>query len=251
MAQTETIKKREITGGILTENTLGRPGITGGSLNFNNKEPSTVRQIVTKATVSSSPKPIAGEGGTTLEAEALLNILPDNKLAVMAKKDPDAFGILYQRHVRTIYSYVRARTGSTEDAEDITARTFYQALFNMPRYQAEGAPFGAWLFRIAHNLIANFHRDNSRRPLVPLDGHSDKSDGSSPVDQALDKEERQELRDVIALQNIDRQYLLQLKFVEELSNEAIAQKMGRTQGAVKALLHRTVVDIRDDLTRKK
>ncbi len=174
---------------------------------------------------------------------------PDEILAELAKKDPDAFGILYQRHVRTIYSYIYCRTGSTQDAEDLTARTFYQALANVHRYRVGSSPFAAWLFRIAHNLVANWHRDNSRRRSVPLDGTAEKDAGNDPTATAIEAEQVAELRRAIASLPTDRQQLLLLKFVEELPNAVIARQMGRTEGAVKALLHRTVVALRDELSR--
>lgn len=174
---------------------------------------------------------------------------PDEILVELAKKDPDAFGILYQRHVRTIYSYIYCRTGNVQDAEDLTARTFYQALANVHRYRVGNSPFAAWLFRIAHNLVANWHRDNSRRRSVQLEGALDRDVEHDPTAAVMEAEEGKELRRVIAGLPADRQLLLVLKFVEELPNAAIARCMGRTEGAVKALLHRTVVALRDDLSR--
>lgn len=174
---------------------------------------------------------------------------PDEILAELAKKDPDAFGILYQRHVRTIYGYIYCRMGNVHDTEDLTARTFYQALANVHRYRVGSSPFAAWLFRIAHNLVANWHRDNSRRRLVPLEGALDRDVEHDPTGVAIEAEESAELRRAIANLPADRQQLLVLKFVQELPNAVIAGHMGRTEGAIKALLHRTVVALRDELTR--
>ena len=86
-----------------------------------------------------------------------------------AKSDPEAFGRLYEVYVDRIYNYVYHRVGNTHDAEDLTSRTFYRALSHLQSYQDKGIPFSAWLYRIAHNLIANFHRDRNRRPVVTLD----------------------------------------------------------------------------------
>jgi len=179
----------------------------------------------------------------------VINSEPDEILAELAKKDPDAFGILYQRHVRTIYSYIYCRTGNVHDAEDLTARTFYQALANVHRYRVGTSPFAAWLFRIAHNLVANWYRDNSRRRWVQLEGALDRDVEHDPTAGTIEAEEGAALRRVIANLPADRQQLLVLKFVEELPNAVIAGYMGRTEGAVKALLHRTVVALRGELTR--
>jgi RNA polymerase sigma-70 factor (ECF subfamily) len=176
----------------------------------------------------------------------------DEELAERAKVDREAFGILYERHLRRIYNYVYYRTGSAADAEDLTARTFYQALANLQRYRVQGVPFSAWLFRIAHNLVANWHRDSGRHRASSLDGLLDLADsGDEPHEVAESLEEQAELRRVLARLPADRQQLLILKFVEQLPNAEIAQVMGRTEGAVKALLHRTVESLKSQLVADK
>jgi len=82
--------------------------------------------------------------------------LAEDRLIELAKGDAEAFGELYQRHVDRIYNYVFYRTGNVADAEDLTARTFHQALGSIHRYVDQGVPFAAWLYRIAHNLVANY-----------------------------------------------------------------------------------------------
>jgi RNA polymerase sigma-70 factor, ECF subfamily len=185
----------------------------------------------------------------TTDVRALAD-LPDDELAERAKTESDAFGVLYDRHVKRIYNYVYYRIGRSQEAEDLTERVFMQALENLPRYEFRGAPFSAWLFRIAHNLVANWHRDTGRHPTSSVDelGHWEDRRADPPGD-ALGTEERQELREAIGRLPADRQQLLVMKFVEERSNNDIAREMRRTEGAVKALLHRTLVALRQDLTR--
>jgi RNA polymerase sigma-70 factor (ECF subfamily) len=180
----------------------------------------------------------------------VVNGEPDEVLAVRARTDREAFGILYERHVRRIYNYVYYRTGSVADAEDLTARTFFQALSNLHRYQVQGVPFSAWLFRIAHNLVANWHRDTGRHHATSTDGIVEvAANGDGPHDSAESAEERRELHKVIRRLPPDRQQLLILKYVEQMSTEEIALVMGKTEGAVKALLHRTIERLRDELSR--
>jgi RNA polymerase sigma-70 factor (ECF subfamily) len=184
-------------------------------------------------------------------ADELAN-LTDDDLAERAKSSSDAFGVLYDRHLRRIYNYVYYRIGQKAEAEDLTERVFMQALENLPRYQHRGAPFSAWLFRIAHNLVANWHRDTGRHPRAPLEEAGERQDHrADPFGDALSSEEQRELREAVHRLPADRQMLLQMKFVEERSNLDIAQHMGRTEGAVKALLHRTLVALRSELTARE
>jgi RNA polymerase sigma-70 factor (ECF subfamily) len=169
-------------------------------------------------------------------------------LVARAGTDADAFGVLYERHVRRIYNYIYYRTGNHHDAEDLTARVFQRALRHVGKFEDKGVPFSAWLYRIAHNLVANWHRDRSRRPTVPLeDNLLPTGGGPHPEAVAVATEEQWLLMEAVRRLPEDRQQLLILKFVERLSNAEIGVIMGRTEGAIKSLYHRTLNTLRDDL----
>jgi RNA polymerase sigma-70 factor (ECF subfamily) len=177
----------------------------------------------------------------------------EDELALIeqAKSDPEAFGLLYERYVDRIYNYVYYRTGNHHDAEDLTARVFHQALVHIPRYVQRGAPFSSWLYRIAHNLVANWHRDRSRRQIISLDRLASvgrEEDG--PFEKAHQGERRDLLLTAIRRLPADRQELLILKYVERKSNARIGQIMGRSEGAVKSLYHRTLVALRQELANR-
>jgi RNA polymerase sigma-70 factor (ECF subfamily) len=167
-----------------------------------------------------------------------------------AKTDPEAFGLLYEQYVDRIYNYVYYRTGNHHDAEDLTAKVFIQALNHIPRYVHRGAPFSSWLYRIAHNLVANWHRDHSRRQVVSLDRLAlvGQQGADGPFQQIAQGERREALLAAIRCLPADRQQLLILKFVERLPNASIGEIMGRTEGAIKSLYHRTLLALRQELT---
>jgi RNA polymerase sigma-70 factor (ECF subfamily) len=179
--------------------------------------------------------------------------LPDQEvLDYAAKGDNEAFGELYDRYVDRIYNYIYYRTGNTHDAEDLTARVFYRAMKHIGNYQDRGLPLSAWLYRIAHNLVANWHRDNSRRKEISLDDGINvlKQKGPHP-ETALEKnEEQNELLSILRQLPAERQQLIVLKFVEHLPNVEIGRIMGRTEGAIKSLYHRTLISLRDEYNNK-
>lgn len=174
----------------------------------------------------------------------------DDHLALTraSQGDSEAFGIIYERYVGRIYNYIYYRTGDVSDAEDLTARVFYLAMRHIGNYHDRGLPFSAWLYRIAHNLLANWHRDNSRFREVPLDDVviGSKIGNQHPEIELLRTEEREKLLKIIRYLPPDRQQLLILKFVEHLSNAEIGLVMGRTEGAIKSLYHRTLLTLRDE-----
>ncbi|NPA30574.1 MAG: sigma-70 family RNA polymerase sigma factor [Chloroflexi bacterium] len=177
--------------------------------------------------------------------------LPDEQILARAiQGDREAFGELYRRYVQRIYNYIYYRVGNPHDAEDLTARVFYRVLRNIHRYEDRGLPFSAYLYRIAHNVVANWHRDNQRRAEIPLDAlWSLQDDSPAPEVTLLRNEEYERLLTVIRRLPPDRQQLLILKFVERLSNAEIGQIMGRTEGAIKSLYHRTLLALRRELER--
>ena len=175
----------------------------------------------------------------------------DSILIAKAKKDPEAFGALYERYVARIYRYIYYRTGNQEDAQDLTSRTFYRALRKMPQYVDRGVPFTAWLYRIAHNVVANWLRDQSRKPVVALDSVVVMSAKAEDPDFLAEVgEERERILAAVSKLQEDRQELLTLKFLGELSNAEIGTVMGRSEGAVKSLYHRTLVALREELVRE-
>ena len=180
--------------------------------------------------------------------EALSNSEDEVKLVKRAKTDPAAFGVLYERYVGKIYNYVYYRTGDYHEAEDLTARTFQRAMTHIVQYSERGVPFSAWLYRIAHNLVANWHRDRSRRPVSSLDdvvlpGLSHER----PESVAESNQDRERLLAAIRRLPPERQQLLILKFVERMSNAEVGRVMGRSEGAVKSLYFRTLISLRDEL----
>ena len=164
--------------------------------------------------------------------------------------DTEAFSFIYERYVSRIYSYIFYRIGSEADAEDITSRVFYRAFGHIGNYVDKGVPFSAWLYRIAHNLIANWHRDSHRRKEVPLEDQMELPARADHPERALEKSQEMELllRGIRRL-SPERQQLLILKFVEDYSNAEIGEIMGKSEGAIKSLYHRALIALREEMTK--
>jgi RNA polymerase sigma-70 factor (ECF subfamily) len=177
-----------------------------------------------------------------------LSIDPEESALIeRAKTDSETFGQLYERYYDRIYNYVYYRTGNADDAEDLTARIFERAMNHIGRYEDKGVPFSAWLYRIAHNLVANFHRDRSRRRIIALDDIAQWHVGEEDPEFATQIiEDKEALLKAIRRLPADRQELLILKFVERLPNAEIGDIMGRSEGAIKSLYHRTLLSLRDE-----
>jgi RNA polymerase sigma-70 factor (ECF subfamily) len=152
-----------------------------------------------------------------------------------------------------VYRYLRSRTSTAADAEELTSRTFLNALAHLDSYRGgrrgSGDPFGAWLMAIAHNLLANWYRERGRRPpTAPLDDAlAVPTEGPDPQSSVEMSEQVRRVRGAVRALAPDRQELLALKYVQGLTNADIARRMGRSEGAVKALHHRTLRQLQEVL----
>jgi RNA polymerase sigma-70 factor, ECF subfamily len=175
----------------------------------------------------------------------------EGALVAAAKRDPREFGPLYELYVDRIYRFAYRRVGTHHEAEDITAQTFQQALQALPAYEWRGLPFGAWLFRIAGNIINRRGRTSGREVAVEdvtvFSGYEETDD--DPADLAWRSEEAGELAEKIKQLPPDQQRVLVLKFSHGMKNREIGDLMGRSEGAIKQLVHRALVSLRATMER--
>ena len=177
--------------------------------------------------------------------------LPGNNeselISLATNGNADAFGALYDKYIDQIYNYIYYRTSNSKDAEDLCSRVFIRALHHIERYEDRGYPFSAWLYRIAHNLVINWYRDREKAEEISLSDHYPPPRMEGSVEDRIEKEdETNALLKVIEHLPEDRKELLILKHVEGLTNTEIGQIMDRTEGAIKALYHRTLESLRDE-----
>jgi RNA polymerase sigma-70 factor (ECF subfamily) len=165
----------------------------------------------------------------------------DEELSNLACEEPEAFSELYHRHVESVYRYHLARTGSVQDAEDLTAQTFLSALENLHTYH-KNSPFINWLFGIASHKSADFYRHLKKNQSFETDPGLDEI--TTNFEGTIDHDLR--IDDIThALQSVisDRREALMLRLFAGLSAREIGQMMGKSEMAVKMLVHRGLKDL--------
>ena len=176
---------------------------------------------------------------------SIQDVSDEEALKRASQGDREAFGLIYDRYITRIYNYIYYRTGNQHDAEDLTSRVFTRAMKHITNYQDRGVPFSAWLYRIAHNLVANWHRDKSRKQEYNLeDGVWSSKESDMPESVLLRVEQHDEIMTMVRDIPEDRQMLIIMKFVDHMSNAEIGKIMGKTEGAIKSLYHRTLLSLR-------
>lgn len=178
----------------------------------------------------------------------------DRPVVEAAQRDPLAFDALYRRYLAQVYSYAYYELGDHHAAEDATEATFVAALTNLAGFQERARPadgdgastFRVWLFQIARNEIAGERRRARRRPVEPI-GETVIADPLNVEDDAVRHDQAREAWRAVGRLPGERRQAMVLRFVDELSTAEIAGVLGRSEGAVRVLIHRALRSVAKDL----
>lgn len=180
----------------------------------------------------------------------------EKELALRAsQRDAEAFACLYDFYVDRIYKYVYYKVGNVAEAEDLTAQVFLKAWEAIGDYEWRDLPFSAWLFRIARNLVVDYHR--AQREMMPIE----QPEGRPPLviqdkevgpEQALEENMiARRLREAIAQLTEEQQEVIILRFLEGYSSAEVARIMGKRSGAIRGLQFRGLSTLRETFNREK
>ena len=158
-------------------------------------------------------------------------------------RDPEAFGRLYDMYVDRVYRHVYYRVGNVADAEDLTQQVFLKAWRVIGRYKKTASPFLAWLMTISHNLVIDFYRTKKKKTYLEAEVMAEDS-ASRPEKIAEARFDQQQLRRVILQLPGDQQQVVLLRFIEGFEFKEIASLLGKSEGAIRVILHRALVKLR-------
>ncbi len=173
-------------------------------------------------------------------------------LVLKAANSMDAFAELYEHYVDGIYGYVLRRVGNRHDAEDITARTFEKALAGIGGFKWKGASFCSWLVRIAANSVVDHYRREGRAKIVDLEEVLPQMEGDDDPTGGIEREEERRLL-LKAMGGLPEKHrtVLELKFVDEMDNQVIADMLGCTRGNLAVRVHRALKALRHEVEKQE
>jgi RNA polymerase sigma-70 factor (ECF subfamily) len=182
-------------------------------------------------------KPVAAS--SRVEAE-------DRALVEAAQKDPARFGDLYELHFERVYAFVARRVRDRAAAEDLTSEVFHRALASLKQFEWRGAPFVAWLLRIAANATADRWKRLARENEV-----ANLEDPAEPVAREIaESHDRARLFHLVDALPDDQRRVIVMRFAEEKSIREVAAALGRSEGAVKQLQLRGLQNLRAQMDKK-
>lgn len=173
--------------------------------------------------------------------------MTDKKLARLIDRarrgDAHAFGKLYDEFADRVYGFVRSRSASPHDAEDVTATVFLNAWRSIGNYDERGLPFSAWLFRIARNAVIDEHRRAERRPEPTDDAPVDDTPVESAEALVVAQADAAAVRAAVGQLTEEQGSVIACRFWWDLTIRETAEALGKNENAVKQLQHRAVKNL--------
>ena len=164
----------------------------------------------------------------------------ERQLIEAAQSEPARFAELYKQNFARVYAFLARRVATREEAQDLTSEVFHQALGSIRSFKWQGAPFVAWLYGIAANVLSNHWQKLGRSPASE---EMELSDSGDEIERSV------MLAELVELLPPDQSRVVLLRFVKQKSIGEIANELGRSEGAVKQLQFRALENLREKLGR--
>lgn len=170
-------------------------------------------------------------------------IRQEEVIVAQAKKNPKAFGVLYEKYFDRIFNYLYRQTDEEELAGDLCSQTFVNALNNLKRYEFRGVPFSAWLYRIASNEVNKHYRKFKGKKIFSIEEVRIK-ELVEQSDEDWDEEMVNKLIDFMKDLPDDMLQVLELRFYEDKDFKEIAYILDITESGAKMRTYRALDKLR-------
>jgi RNA polymerase sigma factor (sigma-70 family) len=178
--------------------------------------------------------------------------LDDVGLIVLSWDEPEAFGVLFERHAESLLGYFARRTLDAEAAAELTAETFAEAFASRRRFRDQGADGIAWLYGIGKNLLSRYFRsgavDARARQRLGMPERTVGTDDYERIEELIDFDEMAHvMRGALAALSADQREAVRLRAIDGLSYREVAEKVGINEQTARARVSRGLRQIAKQL----
>lgn len=159
-----------------------------------------------------------------------------------AKKNPEAFGLLYEKYYKEIFIYINKRIDNLSIASDLASQVFLKAMTHLPKYQFKGFPFSSWLYKIATNQVNQFFRNSKNKRVISIEDFYVNKIFSELEDEKEIKQVEQTTLLIKLLNELEESELqiLELRFFEEKAFKEVAYILDITENNAKVKTYRII-----------
>lgn len=170
---------------------------------------------------------------------------PETTLVRLAKAgDTEAFASLYQVYLNAIYRYIYYRIDHVEDAQDLTEQVFLNAWEALPVYQDRGHPFSSWLYRIAQNMVVDYHHIKKESVIMGLTSPTKQVvNQGSLLKKIIQTQDTETLAQAISQLPDEQQQVIILRYIEGLNHGEVSQLLAKSEGACRMLQYRALATL--------
>ncbi|MFA6467002.1 MAG: RNA polymerase sigma factor [Patescibacteria group bacterium] len=171
--------------------------------------------------------------------------MENNELALIyacQRGEAEAFGQVYEKYFKKIYSFVYYRTSHKESTEDLVSLIFSKALENINKFQSSKGSFSSWLYKIARNTVIDYYRGHKN--IQNLDDIEDLSDFSDISDNMDRKKALSDIQNKLAQLSSNQREIVIMRVWEDLSYKEIAEIVGKSEANCKMIFSRGIKELR-------
>ena len=173
------------------------------------------------------------------------------RLDKKAENIREAFSELYEYYMPKVFQYISYHVGDIDLAEDLTAAVFEKALTKLDSYCSNKSSFSTWLMTVAHNIVTDHHRVNSRKAFISIDESFEiASVDTSPEEEVIQKENLQRLNTYMRELSLKEREIISLKFGAKLNNRQISRMLNLSESNVGTILYRATCKLRDKFKKQ-
>jgi RNA polymerase sigma-70 factor, ECF subfamily len=171
-------------------------------------------------------------------------IIREYQILERSKKDPKAFGELYEKHFDRIFNYIYRQTDDEDLTADLCSQTFLIAMKHIDRYEFRGVPFSAWLYRIASNEVNKHYRKQKHNKVFSLEEVRVRELMGLANDEGWDEELMERLLRYLKELPTEMLEVLELRFFEDKDFKEIAFILEITESGAKMRTYRALDRLR-------
>ena len=153
-------------------------------------------------------------------------ILYEYSILDRSRKNPQAFGELYEKYFDRIFNFIYRQTDDEDLTADLSSQTFLIALKNVDRYQFRGVPFSAWLYKIASNEVNKHYRKQKQTKVFSIE-EIRLRELMEQANEEFDEEIIQRLMDYLRDLPTEMLHVLELRFFEDKDFKEIVWSDGK------------------------